>query len=53
MYFFDAGYFLDACWFEEEGRRFRPGIHFVEFGEQTQGTENVFLPGPCKKSCVS
>jgi hypothetical protein len=46
MYFFDSGYFLDACWFEEESRRFRPGIHFVEINEQSQEAGNVFLPDP-------
>src|SRR5438874_8624389 len=30
-YFFSAGYFLDSCWFADQGGRYRPGIYFAEF----------------------
>jgi hypothetical protein len=45
-YFFDLGYFLDGCWFKEEGDRFRPGIYFEEINENDQPTGRVYLPDP-------
>jgi hypothetical protein len=41
-YFFNSGYFLDACWFVEEGARFRPGIYFAEINSG----DRLFLPDP-------
>jgi hypothetical protein len=45
-YFFNSGYFLDSCWFLEEGRRFRPGIYFAELGHDSKETGTVYLPDP-------
>jgi len=45
-YFFDSGYFLDGCWFVEEGTRFRPGIYFAELNEEDRPTGKVYLPDP-------
>ena len=43
-YFFHSGYFLDDCWFTDEGGRFRPGIFFAEMNDENQLTGTVFLP---------
>ena len=45
-YFFNSGYFLDGCWFAEEGRRFRPGVYFAEIDDDDQPTGKVILPDP-------
>jgi hypothetical protein len=45
-YFFHSGYFLDACWFREEGRRFKPGVYFAELDRDRQPTGAVYLPDP-------
>jgi hypothetical protein len=46
VYFFNSGYFLDSCWFSEEGRRVRPGIYFAELGPEGTTTGRVYLPDP-------
>jgi len=45
-YFFNSGYFLDACWFTEQDRRFRPGLYFAEIGADGKESGPVFLPDP-------
>lgn len=46
QYFFDSGYFLDSCWFEEGGRRFRPGVYFEEVASDCQEAGTLLLPDP-------
>jgi len=46
QYFFHAGYFLDSCWFVEEGRRFRPGLYFAEVDGENRETGTTLLPDP-------
>jgi hypothetical protein len=46
IYFFNAGYFVDSCWFSEKGRRFRPGVCFTEIDNQGRETERTFLADP-------
>ena len=46
QYFFDSGYFLDSCWFEESGRRFRPGVYFAEVSPDGEELGTVLLPDP-------
>ncbi len=43
-YFFDSGYFLDSCWFVDQGRRFRPGVYFAHIGSHANETYTVYLP---------
>lgn len=45
-YFFDSGYFLDSCWFSDQGGRFRPGVYFAEVGPDGNETDSVYLPDP-------
>ena len=45
-FFFNSGYFLDGCWFAEDGGRFRPGIYFAEIGDDSQPTGTVYFPDP-------
>lgn len=45
-FFFNSGYFLDSCWFAEDGGRFRPGVHFAELGDDGQATGTVYFPDP-------
>lgn len=45
-YFFQSGYFLDSCWFEEKGRYFHPGVYFAELTRDQQPTGTVLMPDP-------
>jgi hypothetical protein len=45
-YFFNAGYFLDSCWFEDQDSRFRPGLYFAELDRNSQPTGSIYLPDP-------
>jgi hypothetical protein len=45
-YFFEAGHFLDAEWFEMEGKRFAPGIYFEEIGTAGERSGKCYLPDP-------
>ena len=45
-YFFNSGYFLDGCWFADEGVRFRPGVYFAQLDESDQPKGKVYLPDP-------
>ncbi|MBA3484657.1 MAG: hypothetical protein H0T51_22865 [Pirellulales bacterium] len=45
-YFFHSGYFLDGCWFAEDGLRYRPGIYFAEIDDQDKRTGKVHMPDP-------
>ena len=45
-YFFQAGYFLDGCWFAEDGVRYRPGVHFAEIDDQNERNGRVHFPDP-------
>jgi hypothetical protein len=45
-YFFDSGYFLDSCWFSDQGARFRPGVYFSEIGPSGEETAKLHLPAP-------
>jgi hypothetical protein len=45
-YFFNAGYFLDSCWFAEDGGRFRPGIYFAPLDSVGRPAGKVYLPDP-------
>jgi hypothetical protein len=45
-YFFDSGYFVDSCWFEEQNRRFRAGIYFAEVDVDGSETGDVHFPDP-------
>ena len=46
QYFFAAGYFLDDCWFVQEGRRFRPGVYFSEIDDKNRETGSALFPDP-------
>ena len=43
QYFFDAGYFLDSGWFSEQGRKFRPGVYFIEVGAAKPTEDQALL----------
>lgn len=45
-YFFDSGYFLDSCWFQDEGHRYRAGVYFVKLDDQNQSSGELLLPDP-------
>lgn len=45
-YFFDSGYFIDNCWFADQGSRFRPCISFLEVNDHAERTGNLYLPEP-------
>jgi hypothetical protein len=45
-YFFNSGYFVDACWIGEEERRFRPGLYFAEVDRDGQDLERAYVPDP-------
>jgi hypothetical protein len=40
-YFFNSGYFLDSCWFSEQGRRFRPGISFTPLDDHAEDASEI------------
>jgi hypothetical protein len=44
-YFFDSGYFLDSCWFADQGGRFCPGVYFAQVGPDGNETD-IYLPDP-------
>ena len=46
QYLFASGQFIDAGWFEERGRRFRPGIYFEELRAATEEAGPILLPDP-------
>jgi len=43
-YFFQSGYFLDSCWFSDQGHHFRPGVYFSQLDASNKETGTVFLP---------
>jgi hypothetical protein len=45
-YFFNSGYFLDSCWFGDQGGRFRPGVYFAELSAENEPTGRVLFPDP-------
>jgi len=50
-YFFDAGYFLDSCWFEEAGLKIKPGVYFAEIDSRGRKTGTVHMPEPSHGTC--
>jgi hypothetical protein len=45
-FLFHGGYFRDSCWFEQEGRRFRPVMCFEEIEENGESTGTLMVPDP-------
>ena len=45
-FLFNAGYFRDSCWFEEDGRQFRPIVCFEEVGVSGESKRRLFVPDP-------
>jgi len=45
-YFFHSGYFLDSCWFSDQGHRYRPGIYFSQVDRANRETGIVYFPDP-------
>lgn len=42
-YFFKSGYFFDACWFEIDEVRYRPGLSFEAIGLDNGSAGRVYL----------
>jgi hypothetical protein len=45
-FLFHGGYFRDARWFEQDGRRFRPIMCFGEVTENGESTDALLIPDP-------
>jgi hypothetical protein len=43
-FLFHGGYFRDSCWFEQEGRRFRPVMCFEEIEENGRSKDTLLVP---------
>lgn len=45
-FLFHGGYFRDSCWFEQDGRRFRPVMCFEEVSESGGSKDALLVPDP-------
>ena len=45
-FLFHGGYFRDSCWFEQDGRRFRPVMCFEELPDNGLGERTLLVPDP-------